>query len=43
LISNQGKSFLFQLEIQQHPKSIELKIQLKEMLLHVYATIEEDI
>jgi hypothetical protein len=31
------------LSIQQHPKSTELRIQLQETSLHVYATIEEDI
>jgi hypothetical protein len=37
------KSILFQFEIQQWSKFVKLQIQLKEILLHVFATIEEDI
>ncbi len=34
---------MFPFEIQQHPESIKLKIQLLETLLHVFATTKEDI
>jgi hypothetical protein len=43
LNSSQREILSIQFEIQQHPKSIELKIQLQETSFHVYGTIEEDI